>query len=136
MTKETIIKKYLGVPFKNHGRDPKDGLDCYGLMVAVYADLGIRLYDISETYDSKWSFKKKNLLLENYWREWQECTDPRFLDVICFDNREGVGYHLGLVLDAQTFLHTSKAGTVVSRTRDWKGKIRGFYRYRYGVKHD
>jgi len=136
MTKEMIVRKYLGTPFKNHGRTIEEGLDCYGLVVAIYADLGVRLYDTAETYDSKWAFKNKNLLLENCWRDWKEVKDPKFLDVICFDNREGVGYHLGVLLDAHNFIHTSKAGTVVGRLSAWKEKTRGFYRYRYGVKHD
>lgn len=29
----------LGVPFRLHGRDPDHGLDCVGLMLAVYSDL-------------------------------------------------------------------------------------------------
>jgi len=134
VTRDQVVRKYLGTKFVNHGRDQATGLDCYGLIVSIYADLGIRLYDIQETYDSKWSFSKKNLLMEHYWREWKEVSDPRLLDVICFDNREGVGYHLGVVLDDTTFIHTAKAGTVVARKSEWKGRIRGYYRFRYGVK--
>jgi cell wall-associated NlpC family hydrolase len=33
----------VGVPFRLQGRDPVTGLDCIGLIVAAYADAGIRL---------------------------------------------------------------------------------------------
>ena len=41
----------IGVPFKNHGRDVKTGLDCYGLVMEVYRRFGIRLPEFDADYD-------------------------------------------------------------------------------------
>lgn len=36
----------IGVPFLDGGRDPKKGLDCYGLAIEVYRRMGKSLIDI------------------------------------------------------------------------------------------
>jgi len=40
---EIIAEKVLGVPFKYKGRD-LSGLDCWGLVMYCYKELGIELY--------------------------------------------------------------------------------------------
>lgn len=40
-----IVDKYLGIHYKHRGRT-LDGLDCWGFLKLVYADLGFRLFDI------------------------------------------------------------------------------------------
>ncbi len=129
MTKQEIIKKYLGVPFLNCGRSTK-GLDCYGLVKCIYADQGIELYDTEAEYSARWCVKGQNFLIENQHRDWIEIKDPRITDLVCFNNSAGVGYHIGVILDQATFIHTTKAGTVVGRIGDWQTKIRGYYRHR------
>lgn len=39
------LNKYIGVPYLPGGRDPARGLDCYGLVRAVYRELGRELPD-------------------------------------------------------------------------------------------
>ncbi len=39
-------RTYLGVPFRHRGRTPR-GLDCAGLVVRSYADLGVVLPDVA-----------------------------------------------------------------------------------------
>jgi hypothetical protein len=39
----TDARRYLGVPYKWGGTDPKTGLDCSGLVQRVFADLGVQL---------------------------------------------------------------------------------------------
>lgn len=129
MTRAEIVSKYLGVPFKNGGRT-LDGLDCYGLVVCIFADRKITLVDAEKPYDTKWSFKGENYLIENAWRDWVEVVNPRILDLICFDNSNGVGYHIGVCFGDGSFIHTTKAGTVISRVATCGMKIRGFYRHR------
>lgn len=129
MTREDILKKYIGVPFLNHGRTPA-GLDCYGLIVSIYADMGIKLFDVDEMYDAKNAAIKKNYFMENYYRNWEKVKEPKLLDVIGFNNGSGVGYHAGIYLGDGMFIHTIKAGTVAGHLRAWKDKINGFYRYK------
>lgn len=133
LKEKEIIKKYLGVPWKEKGRS-LEGLDCYGLMVMIYADFGFKLLDWEEEnkdYDEKW-YLKENILEENYWKQWEKIEEPAPLDVVLLSGIEGMAYHAGIVLTSRRFIHTCKAGTVVSRLDDrrWKSRIQGFYRFK------
>ena len=56
-----IIDKYLGIPYKHRGRE-MTGLDCWGFLKCVYADLGFRLFDIEDLeYGQAWGLRN-NLL--------------------------------------------------------------------------
>jgi len=44
-----LIHKWIGVPFLHHGRAQSQGVDCLGLLVCVYKDLGI---DIAGDYSN------------------------------------------------------------------------------------
>jgi len=130
LTPEDVIKKYLGIPYKHQGR-VITGLDCYGLILSVYADIGIALFDIHEDYAPDWSFKGKNYFIENYHKEWERVAQPLFLDVVLFKNRKGAFNHAGVMLDERRFIHTSKVGTVVSSISDMKShRLDGYYRYK------
>ena len=41
-------RRYLGVPFRHRGRNPKIGLDCVGLPLRCYADHGIVLPEVKK----------------------------------------------------------------------------------------
>ncbi len=126
-----IIQKYLGIVYQHHGRD-LSGLDCYGLILKIFEDQGVRLWDIHEDYDQQWSWMGKNLFIENYAREWEKVTNPIFLDVVCFKNGKGVVNHAGVMLGENKFIQAVKAGVVVSRLtdREWQKRFVGLYRYK------
>ena len=70
MSNTYIITKYLGIPYKNMGRD-LEGLDCWGLVLALYKDiLKIDLPDTIDNYGIDWSWKGKNYFKENYTNKW------------------------------------------------------------------
>jgi len=129
MTDRDIVKKYLGSSFKHQGRSIQDGLDCWGLIKAIYADYGIELFDL-ESYEIDWSKKGRNYFLEHYADQWQKVEMPRFMDVVLFKASDTVVNHAGLVLDNARFIHASKAGIVVSRLGELQifKHIAGFYR--------
>lgn len=129
ITEKEIIDKYLGVPYLHKGRDIK-GLDCWGLVIAVYKEVGVGVLDL-DNYSKNWSFEGGNLFIENYYKEWQKHGSPVFLDVILFSNCKGVPYHAGIYLSRGKFIHGSKAGVVISRLDDDKfySRIEGIYRY-------
>ncbi len=131
MSPADIIQKYLGISYQHHGRD-LSGLDCYGLILKIFEDQGVKLWDINEDYDQQWSWMGKNLILENYAREWERVEDQRFMDVVCFKNGKGVVNHAGVMLGENKFIQAVKAGVVVSRLtdRDWQKRFVGFYRYK------
>lgn len=126
-----VLAKYLGVVYKHHGRG-LSGLDCYGLILKIFEDQGVKLWDIHEDYNQEWSWQGKNLFIENYAREWEAVKEPAFLDVVCFKNSKGVVNHAGIVLGENKFIHAVRAGVVVSKVtdREWQKRCVGFYRYK------
>jgi len=129
MNEQDIINKYLGVPYKHQGRDLK-GIDCYGLIISIYADLEIKLFDIEEDYTDDWAWKGKNYFLENAHKDWQEVNKAKLFDVVGFKNGTGIFNHAGIMLDGIRFINSCKAGTVVCRVSDlrWQKRFCGFYR--------
>jgi len=131
MLQAEIIQKYLGIPYQHHGRS-LSGLDCYGLILEIFKDQGVELWDIHNEYDQEWSWKGKDLFIENYAREWERVTDFRFMDVVCFKNGKNVVNHAGVYLRMGKFIHAVKAGVVVSRLTDrqWQERYVGCFRYK------
>jgi cell wall-associated NlpC family hydrolase len=131
MLQAEIIHKYLGIPYQHHGRS-LSGLDCYGLILEIFKDQGVELWDIHNEYDQEWSWKGKDLFIENYAREWERVTDFCFMDVVCFKNGKNVVNHAGVYLRMGKFIHAVKAGVVVSRLTDrqWQERYVGCYRYK------
>lgn len=131
MTEEQLILKYLGIPFQHQGRTI-NGMDCYGLIIAVYEDLGHKILDIDEDYDEKWSWHGKNLFIENYHKAWVAVDQAWVFDVVLLGNSKGVANHAGIMLKDNRVLHTCRAGTVVSRLEDLTTmyKFMGFYSLR------
>ncbi len=128
MSEIEIIKKYLGIPYKNRGRD-LSGLDCWGLVLMIYKDININLPDL-EKYDIKWSYKGKNYIMERYTNDWVRVDKPRLLDIILIKNSKGIVNHAGVMLDSSKFIHCPKAGVVLGGANDklWKDRIEGFFR--------
>lgn len=131
MLQAEIIQKYLGIPYQHHGRN-LSGLDCYGLILRIFEDQGVELWDINEDYDEEWSWQGRNFFVENYAHGWEFVDDYRFMDVVCFQNGKGVVNHAGVYLGENKFIHAVKAGVVVSKftDREWQRRWVGFYRYR------
>jgi cell wall-associated NlpC family hydrolase len=125
-----IIDKYLGIPYRHRGRT-MDGLDCWGFLKLVYADLGFTLFDIEDLQYSKvWGLKGRDYFKENYANDWIRVDDPEPLDGILFVNSRGIANHAGVVLENRRFIHCCRQGVIVSRLDDvsWKQKTEGFYR--------
>lgn len=129
MTDRDIIKKYLGVPFKHQGRNIQEGLDCWGLIRAIYADHEVELFDL-ESYEVDWAKVGRNYFIEHYSEQWEKVDQPDFMDVVLFQTSSVVVNHAGLVLNNSKFIHASKAGIIVSRLGELQifKRIAGFYR--------
>lgn len=128
-TEQILVSKYLGVPFKHLGRNPKIGIDCYGLLKCFFSDLGIELFDIDD-YKKNWSKEGQNYFIENYYKQFEQVPMPHVFDVVLFKNDEGIANHVGIVLSGDKFIHTNKVGTVIGRLNEFNNfkRIVGFYR--------
>lgn len=128
MTEKELVDKYLGIPYKHQGRDLK-GLDCWGLIILVFRDLGIKVMDL-EHYDENWALHGENYFIENYYKKWQKQSAPQFLDVLLFKNIEGVPFHTAIYLSHGKIMQCTRAGVIVRRM-DGKmmERLEGIYRY-------
>jgi cell wall-associated NlpC family hydrolase len=131
LTEQEIIKKYLGVPYVLHGRT-LEGLDCWGLIKCVYADLGFNLIDIGIDYDEKWAQQGKNYFAENYYTQWRRVYEWQLYDVMLFESGAGILNHAGIYLSNYRVIHTCRAGTVISNLDAIRKRVEA---YRFKI-HD
>lgn len=133
--------KYIGIPYKELGRDEK-GLDCYGLCYQVYKnELGISIPDYynigfykSEDKEQQEIIKRdlQGFILDEA-NNWEEVPLDKIkeFDLILF-RMCGYIIHIGLALSKDTFLHCFN-GTECCVERvypRWTGKIYKAYRWR------
>ncbi len=130
MTKESIIRKYLGTSFRHGGRDPKQGLDCWGFIKCVYKDAGVELFDL-DSYAPDWARRGQNLFLKNYYLQWERVPQPQFMDILLIQTA-GLVNHAGVVLDEERFIHCCNAGVVISPIAEFvtNNRIAGYYRFK------
>lgn len=127
-----IAKKYVGAPFKHAGRDIS-GIDCWGLFIRVYEEIGVKLWDTDEIYNESWNWKDKSLFIENYHKQWRkiERSEIRPFDGVLFRNMCGVATHVGIIVSRFRFMHAVKGvGVITTSIADinWEPKIEGFFR--------
>ncbi len=61
--KKKLWEKYIGIPYVHAGRDPKIGLDCYGLVMLYYKEIlnkGLKDW----WYEKDWEKRGHNYFLE------------------------------------------------------------------------
>jgi cell wall-associated NlpC family hydrolase len=125
-----IIEKYLGLSYRHRGRS-LEGLDCWGLLKFVYADLGVRLFDVEDLeYSKVWGLEGKNYFKEHYFHDWVSVKAPESVDAVLFVNSKRIANHAGIVLSNKRFIHSCRQGVIISRLEDplWVPRIEGFYR--------
>jgi cell wall-associated NlpC family hydrolase len=132
ITQNKLCKKYVGIPFEHRGRTA-NGIDCWGLIILAYRDIGINILDL-ENYEYEWEKNGKNLFLQNYYENWEkvdDLKDIRFMDLLMLKNKSEIPCHAGLYLSDGRFLQcANKVGVVNCVLNDnWKNKIYGIYRY-------
>jgi len=129
LTEGQLINKYLGWEYLHHGRE-EGKVDCWGLILFIYKEcFDINILDLEE-YEKNWALRNKNLFIENYYKNWLLITQPKFLDVILFNNSKRITFHAGVYLSNGKFIHGSKAGVVITRLDGkWKERVEGYYRY-------
>lgn len=138
MNKNLQYEDLIGVPFANHGRDPRTGLDCYGVVMEIYKRCGIRLPE----YDADWNdCRKISQFISGATASpvWQEIR-PEDIDnnvpcvlAIRFGVPKGVINHTAVYVGNGKFLHArDRTGVCVERISSpaWRRIIEGFYVYK------
>ena len=102
--KYELIADLIGVPFVEFGRNPKTGLDCYGLAIEVCRRYGKKLNDVVlERFDRG---KVKKTLPQLNVKKTDTIKDCCILEFYGIqDNR----LHVGIALDKKTFIHATES---------------------------
>ena len=138
MTKDEIVRKYLGVPFVHKGRDLK-GIDCYGLLCLVYRDLGYILPDYTdygiEDYKREWYEEGKDYYLQLYHTLWEKVEKPEPWDGLLFRHSRHTNTinHVGIYLGDEQFLHCYEGSEVGVARLDrpyWSRRLYGSFRFK------
>ena len=105
------IRKYLGIPFENHG-DTFDGVDCYGLAVLFNRhELAKELPNYKKLYANSRDHDQAAGAFEVGRQDWAIVNDaPKFGDLILYKER-GAVTHCGIYLDGRDFLHIREGST-------------------------
>jgi hypothetical protein len=109
----SIAKRYLGVPYKWGGSNPKQGFDCSGLTMYVYAQLGIQLLHYSGAQ----------------WKQGYRLTPEqrRPGDLVFFHRSKGGPQHEGIYIGDGKFIHAPHSGDVVKISKLTDKSYRGSY---------
>ncbi|MBW8001777.1 MAG: NlpC/P60 family protein [Planctomycetes bacterium] len=126
------LSNLIGIPFVNKGRDPKLGLDCWGLVIHCYSILkGVQLPDFQIcALDSK--KVGDEISYQCLYGKWNKVEGPETGCVVVIKNHPKIVNHAGLCIDDKTFIHTlKKTGSVIERIKHplWSNRIVGYYRY-------
>ena len=124
------VNKYLGVPYKLLGRSITEGLDCIGIAVCIFEDLGVALPG-SDGFAIERNWYKKDP--DRFLRALQGVGEPidiseiKRYDIVYFALARNIVSHAGVVLDNDTFIHSlQKRNCFISKLDQyWLKKIRG-----------
>jgi cell wall-associated NlpC family hydrolase len=123
---------YVGIPFREHGRD-RTGADCWGLVRIVYWDrygIVLRDFGVSCYRTTKDSPTIARLCAEEA-RNWERVEDPMEGDVILL-KVEGLPRHVGVVVSPGVMLHVEWGLESILEgytTPMWARRVDSFYRY-------
>lgn len=118
------VSDLVGVPFKVHGRNVEDGVDCYGLAIEVERRYGIHLVDV--LYDSiEPDSKKSTMELVFGANKFERSEFPQEGCLAAINGADSP--HCGVCLGEGLIIHaTRNLGVVVQKAH--RLNVDGYYR--------
>lgn len=124
-------REYIGVPYKHQGRT-KHGLDCVGLLVAIWRDTGLENDDFNG-YGENANIKLLTEKLDKHFIRIRG-GEPLPADVFWMRATDGLERHLALYTENNTIIHAVNNGPkkVVehSYTPETRSRVFGILRWR------
>ncbi len=122
----------IGIPFLDKGRDPKKGLDCWGLVRCAY--LVLRNVDLPDFQICAYNTREvgKEIDYQCVYGKWNKVGGPETGCIVVIKNHPRIVNHAGTCIDDERFIHTmKKTGSVIERLDHplWKNRIVGYYSY-------
>jgi len=129
---EPELRGLVGMGFINHGRQPDNGLDCWGFVMEVFKRYGIILPDFQvsafdyETIDEL----AHKVIGFNSWREISKPVDADVPLVALMRIHPMLITHAGVFVGKNRIIHMTKhAGAIISKITRLQSRITGYYRY-------
>ena len=124
------IRDLIGVPYKVHGRDKK-GLDCYGLVIEVFARAEIKLPDAFYAGTSASENMENYPIIKNLVEEGLNLVPveaPKEMCIVCMAmTGKGVS-HIGVYIGEGMILHcVQNFGVCVEPLTKFQHVIKGYY---------
>ena len=125
----------IGVPFLDKGRDPKRGLDCWGLVLEVQRRIGNAVPDYAVTSCYASGECDAWVRGESVGGKWVDVDEPLPGDIVVMEtnpNMPGCIDHCGVFIGGGRFIHAIQKHEVSApklRLASMFGKVRGFYRW-------
>lgn len=121
------LSRFIGVPFKEKGRD-FDGWDCWGLAICFYrAQFGIELPSYTEDYKTTEDEAEIGALVRREKLAWEELPiEQAHCGDLLIMRMRGQPMHCGVVLDPPVFLHVHDGMNAVKERWDsikWQHRI-------------
>lgn len=116
----------IGIPFVDGGRNPKSGLDCWGLVKEAFRRQGCDVpdYHISaiEAADIAGTMKRQE-------DDWIRLDEPHVGCLVLLRLTPGLwANHVGICVGDGRFLHAYlPTGVCIDRLRRWQSRIVGYY---------
>ena len=121
---------YIGIPYKERGRG-RDGLDCWGLVCLMYADMDIDVPSYLHEYITSSDIDSVATAINKNKSHWRKVEAPDVGDVLVF-NIMGFPCHVGVYVGQGDFIHSFR-GTAVCVERlnsiSWSRRLSEVYRW-------
>jgi cell wall-associated NlpC family hydrolase len=131
------LRDLIGIPFIHNGRDPKQGLDCLGLVVETFKRFGIQIPDLRQACYDAITIQMAILGEVPRWIKIIDPTPPCAVVMAIDPEMPGVIQHLGTYIGDGKVLHTinkikSSIFTIDGASLNdsfWTKKIKGYYKW-------
>jgi cell wall-associated NlpC family hydrolase len=106
--------KYLNIPYKHLGNDPKSGMDCFNLCRYIYnEETGINIpyfsFDRCNIVDDDWYNKTSDSIFENSAladNNWKRVSEPKKFDFILMSiGSTNISNHCAMYLENNKMIH-------------------------------
>lgn len=122
--------KYIGLPYKDNGRD-ETGVDCWGLARLFYKqELNIDLPSYADLYTTSYD-PAVSQAINAHKDNWELTTSAKPGD-LCLFNIYGEPAHVGIYVGSRKFLHAREGRDSVIESLDspqWFKRFQGFYKH-------
>lgn len=128
---ESKAREYIGTPWHHRGRKKGVGVDCVGLLVCVYRELGVEVFDLVEySLSDHFSLLIKEVL--KHGRLVKSEDSPVAGDIVIFRGRD-MHNHCGIHTSAGTFIHSYSSPAVMQvmeskYTPYWLSRVHSYIR--------